>query len=190
MYYFDTLEFKIKTRYLIPIVVLLMVYVFFWNLRTFKDAKISMSPKLNFIARIFRIDQKWSMFAPKPFSYDGWFVIQGELNSGEIVDVFREGTDFSWEKPMHQYSDYKTYRWRKYMRNLIRRSKEKDRIYYLHYLCNTWNNGNNNSEKLKHIKMYYVKDYKESGLDEEDKIRKLEETDCAGKIKAKIILNF
>lgn len=65
----------------------------------------------DWISRLTRLDQGWSIFAPAPPRDDGWHFIPGKLKDGSEVDVLR-GLEkpVSWEKPTMQernalYSD-------------------------------------------------------------------------------------
>lgn len=85
-------------------------YVGLWNLRetNFEKWEKYMSRDSNWIGRLFHVDQRWNMFAPKPLMDDGWYVIDGELMDGTKVDVI-SGTigEVSFEKPELISSNYK-----------------------------------------------------------------------------------
>ncbi|HET6347414.1 MAG TPA: HTTM domain-containing protein, partial [Myxococcota bacterium] len=66
-----------------------------------------------------RIDQDWGMFAPYPSKEDGWYVLQGKLDDGTVVDVYRHLEEApSWEKPEVVSDMYSNQRWSKYMMNI------------------------------------------------------------------------
>ncbi|HWP92636.1 MAG TPA: HTTM domain-containing protein [Thermodesulfobacteriota bacterium] len=140
------------------VVIPLLVYVFFWNLSTIQHPPVSINRNLLWIGHFLRLDQKWDMFAPRPFTDDGWYVIPGTLRNGNIVDVFRDGAKISWEKPGDQHADYKTYRWHKYMWNLWLIVNSKDRLYYGKYLCRKWNREHQGQEQLITFDIYYLKE--------------------------------
>ena len=98
------------------------------------------------------------MFAPKPYSSDGWYVIVGLLDNGEIVDIFRGGKEVSWDPPEHRSSDFPSYRWRKLTRNVYKEKHRRMRRYYAKYLCDKWNSSGN-KPKLKEMDMYFVSEY-------------------------------
>ena len=100
--------FNILTNILI---IFLIVFVLFWNLKHSYADTFSFINKLTFVGKATQLRQKWNMFAPKPYSSDGWYVIVGLLDNGEIVDVFRNGKEVSWEPPENRLDDFSSYRW-------------------------------------------------------------------------------
>jgi hypothetical protein len=76
---------------------LLLVYIVYWNVCDIRGEPLS--PRLEMIGAIFRIDQSWSGVPPYVVKDDGWFVIPGRLRNGKEVDVFRNGRSVSFEKP-------------------------------------------------------------------------------------------
>ena len=155
-YNFNKKEISISSKYNYIIVVPLLVAVFLWNIN---NLNMSAYPKeLNFFTRTVRLDQKWNMFAPKPYKSDGWFVVVGLLENGSLIDVFRGGKAVGWDSPEDRHSDYPTYRWRKFMRNIYSKKYEVNRQYYARYLCNKWNKDETN-QKLKDLDIYYAMEW-------------------------------
>ena len=115
-----------------------IIYVLLWNVQTLGKIN-AISDDFEFISYNLRIDQYWNMFSPYPLKEDGWYIIEGRLSNGEVIDLFRNGDLVNYEKPEHVASLYKGERWRKYLMNLWDRSYEVHRKYYLNYLCNDWN---------------------------------------------------
>lgn len=147
--------FNISTNILI---IFLIVFVLFWNLKHSYADTFSFINKLTFVGKATQLRQKWNMFAPKPYSSDGWYVIVGLLDNGEIVDVFRNGKEVSWEPPENRLDDFSSYRWRKLTRNMYKEKNKRFRRFYSKYLCDKWNN-NRNGPKLKEMDMYFVSEY-------------------------------
>ena len=71
------------------------------------------------------------------------------------MDVYRDGVEISWDPPLNRYEDYPSYRWRKFMRNLYKKKNIRYRKYYAKYVCDKWNESDNNP-KLIDINIYYV----------------------------------
>jgi len=120
----------------------LTLYVLCWNIASVPGVPYGFSndPLVRMPAYLFRLDQKWSMFAPQPFRDDGWFVIRGELNDGTVVDVRHETIgEPDIGKPALASADYTSFRWRKYMRRLWEKRYSKYRLQYGQYLCRNWN---------------------------------------------------
>jgi len=147
--------FNILTNILI---IFLIVFVLFWNLKHSYADTFSFINKLTFVGKATQLRQKWNMFAPKPYSSDGWYVIVGLLDNGEIVDVFRNGKEVSWDPPENRLDDFSSYRWRKLTRNMYKEKNKRFRRFYSKYLCDKWNN-NRNGPKLKEMDMYFVSEY-------------------------------
>jgi len=147
--------FNILTNILI---IFLIVFVLFWNLKHSYADTFSFINKLTFVGKATQLRQKWNMFAPKPYSSDGWYVIVGLLDNGEIVDVFRNGKEVSWEPPENRLDDFSSYRWRKLTRNMYKEKNKRFKRFYSKYLCDKWNN-NRNGPKLKEMDMYFVSEY-------------------------------
>jgi len=147
--------FNIITNILI---IFLIVFVLFWNLKHSYADTFSFINKLTFVGKATQLRQKWNMFAPKPYSSDGWYVIVGLLDNGEIVDVFRNGKEVSWDPPENRRDDFSSYRWRKLTRNMYKEKNKRFRRFYSKYICDKWNN-NRNGPKLKEMDMYFVSEY-------------------------------
>lgn len=149
----------VKTKRLIPstIVILLMLFGLYWNLSTATNVT-ALNKNTIWLGHLLRLDQKWDMFSPSPFTDDGWFVIPGKLRNGKEVDVFREDSTVIWEKPDNVISDYKNYRWRKYVRRLWLRRYSGYRLYYGKYLCMKWNRDHEYKNNLLTFDIYFMKE--------------------------------
>lgn len=96
--------------------------------------------------------QQWMMFSPNPQGGTLWFVIEGELASGEKIDVMTPivANDVSIHKPAvwdqsegHVMTDKY---WRKYFEAI--QGRENDLFHFADYACRTWNAGNSGDDKL------------------------------------------
>ena len=139
------------------LIIFFLCFIIYWNICTATKI-MDLSPKTDWLGHLLRIDQKWDMFAPRPFVDDGWFVIPGRLRNGKRVDVYRNGKKVSWEKPEYPNSDYRSYRWRKYMRKLWLKIYSGNRLYYGQYLCRKWNRDHNTNETLMTFDIYYIEE--------------------------------
>ncbi|MFT5434904.1 MAG: hypothetical protein ACI9OJ_005620 [Myxococcota bacterium] len=110
----------------------------------------------------FRLDQKWTMFAPRPMKGDGWFIVPGTFADGSVQDLFSNeqdgGEPVNFEKPDSVSSMYAGQRWRKYMINIWMRDTKKHRRHYGAWLCRKWNRDKSPAEKLKLIHIYYMRE--------------------------------
>ena len=157
-YYYRLSTFRTFNIFINIVLILLIVFVLFWNLKHSYPETFSFINKLKRVGKVTQLTQKWNMFAPKPYFSDGWYVMVGLLDNGELVDVFRDGKEVSWDPPENRLDDYQSYRWRKITRNMYKEKNKRFRRFYSKYLCDKWNK-NKNDPKLKEIDMYFVSEY-------------------------------
>jgi hypothetical protein len=164
------------------IAVVLLLYVFFWNLagvKTHYKTKVKKAyaqfewfwdgvPSLakaelpiygqadiRKLGYVLRLDQKWSMFAPRPMRGDGWFIVPGVFSDGTTVDL-RTGEEITWDKPEYIPGTYKNQRWRKYLVNIWMATFKRHRRHYGKYLCNEYNKVRKGKNKLDRLWIYYM----------------------------------
>ena len=140
--------------------VLCLGYIFLWNMRTVNFAKYSeiLPVEFNGFGQMLRIDQMWGMFAPKPATDDGWYVIPARLRNGTEVDLFTNGAPVTWAKPQDVASTYRNQRWRKYLRNMWEREHATHRLYFSQHLCRTWNAEHHSQATLETFQIFYMKE--------------------------------
>lgn len=117
-------------------------YVVIWNVREtdFKYWESRIMPRTwNAPARIFGLDQNWSMFAPLPRTEDGWLVMEGTLRDGSTVNLWQFDEPLPWSKPALVSATYRTQRWRKYLDNLTTEPFAVHRMYFCEWLGRRWN---------------------------------------------------
>lgn len=145
---FKTTKFAVGT---------ILIFVVFWNIISIP--KYSGQYKSRFIEKtlmLFRLDQKWNMFAPFPTTEDGFYVIPGVLRDGSSVNVYT-GQDFvSYEKPNLPAWSYKDQRWQKYMMNIWLKDFSNYRLGYGQYLCRKWNTKNSFDKNLMTFNIVYM----------------------------------
>lgn len=139
---------------------LLIAYVFFWNLYTlgFKSVNERYPSDFSWVGRALQLKQSWNMFYI-PTKETGWFVIAAELLNGKLVDLYRGGAPLEWKKPPLVSLTYRDQRWRKYLENLISPSGQKYLPYYARYLCVEWNRHHPGEEEIKSLQIVYMKHY-------------------------------
>ncbi|MEO6729493.1 MAG: hypothetical protein ABIM99_06250 [Candidatus Dojkabacteria bacterium] len=129
---------------------------YIWNMNNNK-ANIELIEELRQPFVFVRMDQLWAMFAPYPFTDDGWYVIQGNRFDGKAISLFGSNTKTNYEKFPDNYSqDFNNERWRKFMTNLYYETYSSYRKQLLRYMCNEYNSDDSNSEKLESIEMHYM----------------------------------
>ena len=159
------------------ITLLLLAYITVWNFKnlvelttsrgTVKSGILKSSEKIfksktvnsiDWLSRILRVDQSWSIFAPAPPRDDGWYVIVGKLKDSTEVDILRDGAPVNWDKPSIQVRDtiYRNMQWRTYFINLHRSIGNKLVPYYGEYLCREWNERHQAGKQLDSLEIYFM----------------------------------
>lgn len=164
--------------------VLCVVVVTWWNLSTIHKQTGRPMPvhtSVRWIGNLLRLDQKWDMFAPYPMKDDGWYALPGRLANGETVELWRNeparwtpvdtsdghvpvlhpddpSQELALFKPEEASSEFKSQRWRKYMRNIWMKENKKWRLHYGRYVCREWNDSHRGMERLKTFRLVYIKE--------------------------------
>jgi hypothetical protein len=155
---------------------LLLLLVILWNLRSFANQPLwrnrstpvavtlhrivnsRILQSIDWLSRLTRLDQSWSIFAPNAPRDDGWHVIVGKLKNGTEVDVLRGGGSVGWEKPTiaQRNALYQTMQWRTYFINLNRAIGRKLYPYYGQYLCREWNARHGEDQQLESLEIFFM----------------------------------
>ena len=168
-----------------PIILLLWITFQYNMVSSYGDTTWALSSVQRSIAFTLRLDQKWNMFAPRPFKDGGWHAIPGKLVSGEEVDLFQGGEPKwateeekrTWTKilpekgkeddiryrltrthPENISGMYPNNRWRKFMRRMWSKKHKKLRLPFGQYLCRTWNAKYEGRDKLETFQIVFMKD--------------------------------
>ena len=150
------------------VALVLAIYVLFLNLATVpnwrlgfqQDAegrpfKFNMTQAWRIPNNVLRLDQKWSMFAPYPKKSDGWLVMAGVTEDGELVNVFDQGAAVTFAKPESMFVNFYTnYRWRKYLTRVGEKKYEGYRLPLGGWLCRQWNKDRPRGERLSDFNIY------------------------------------
>ncbi|PYY15322.1 MAG: hypothetical protein DMG60_18010 [Acidobacteria bacterium] len=118
---------------------LLIVFTLLWNLSSI--VHVPFQPWEDALGITLNLDQRWDMFAPNPLTYDGYYVITGQLRDGREINVTHPDRPVTYAQPESIADQYKNERWRKYLMNLSLRENTDYRLYYGRYLCRSWNTG-------------------------------------------------
>jgi hypothetical protein len=139
---------------------LAMVVVLIWNIGGLPESGITLPGPIATTARLFGLDQRWDMFAPRPTRDDGWIVVPGELENGKPVDVwYLDLAPVNWAKPKRLLAyNYHSERWIKYFENLTLSVYAYQRTNFARYLCRKWNSHFPAAERLKSLSVYYMSD--------------------------------
>lgn len=134
--------------------IVLLICVISWNLEAVKPLHYRMPEALRALTHLAHLDQAWRMFAPPPPT-SGWFVIPGTLKDGTEVDLFRQGTPVSWDKPPPR-DRFRNERWRRYMFSFV---FGKNKVFwpdYARYLCRSWNAGHAGLQQLESLEIVFM----------------------------------
>jgi len=128
-----------------------------WITMTHNFFSQSTMQKIDNLAKITRLDQSWSVFAPNPPKDNGWYLIIGILKDGRQVDLLKNST-ISLEKPTIEERNrmYGDMQWRSFFINLNRSIGTKLYPYYANYLCSSWNKEHQGNEQIKHLNIYFM----------------------------------
>lgn len=134
---------------------LLVVYVLLWNVREIDldyFAPKILPRSLNFIGRTTGLDQRWDLFAPFPLQEDGWYVAQGVLHQGQVVNLWQPGEALPWDKPDPVGRLYSNRRWRKYLINLWNPKYADQRQPFASFLRWRWNEEHSGQDPVRRVK--------------------------------------
>ncbi len=135
-----------------------LVVITVFNISTLPDmSKVRIKP-LDITSRVLRIDQKWSMFAPRPLAISLYPQVEGRLRNGELVNLYGlTETDPDWVAPDYMYPLYEGYRTRKYYDRLRSYKSNSPRSGFGHYQCRKWNDqATDRTRQLGILTLHYV----------------------------------
>jgi tetratricopeptide (TPR) repeat protein/predicted DCC family thiol-disulfide oxidoreductase YuxK len=98
--------------------------------------------------------QDWHLFAPHPMTDDGWWVIDGVLESGESFDPLT-GRPTSWEKPRDLTKRFDRF-WRKYLYRLWLQEFSEHRLYFGRYITRLNHREQPEGRRLSFFDLYYM----------------------------------
>lgn len=108
-----------------------------------------------------RLAQAWNMFAPKPTSKRGWFVVRGERAGLPPVDLWRalvleEGQhEPVATRPANVHALYPDARWRKYMMNLEGSMRRPHAALFTRWLVRRWDELHPTEAPFDHVRLIF-----------------------------------
>ena len=151
-----------------------LLYVFAWNLRTLDFPTYSrlLPVRWNWIGEAGRLDQRWDMFSPFPFTEDGWFLVPATLASGRQINLARPDVPLDYAEPPDLSGTFRDPMWQKYFLNLYSASNSAHRAYYAAFLVRAWNNAHPATERVKSLQIVYMRQSNLAGF-RKDRVKKL-----------------
>lgn len=140
------------------LVAAILLYTIWWNLDTTPRRFLTMPDDFRWLGYWLRVDQNWGMFAPAVFKDDGWYILEAETNSGQKIDLNRNGKPLTYEKPKAVVSLFKNDRWRKYSENYLFVHHAWMRPYFCNYQMRIWNEKNAIENQVKSLEVVYMKE--------------------------------
>lgn len=134
-------------------------FVFYWNVLSMPGVNAQAPQLVRQGMRMLSLDQRWSMFAPRPTRADGWIVIDATMEDGSKLDLFTgEPGPVSFDKPRYVVFHYPDYRWRKYFSRFWQEGRTEVRRNYARHLCRTNNRDVAEGERLHTFQIYYLQE--------------------------------
>lgn len=162
---------KLKPTFIGALVAAVFFYVVTaFNIYELPAVKGAMPVHVERIARHFRINQRWDMFAPYPSTQSIYPIISGELRDGTVVDLYPyTSASDDWQAPQRMYELYPSYRWRKYLGRVKSHSNNTVRESLGSYYCRSWNDaGPPRPKQLATLEIKFV--VAETRTDEQPKV--------------------
>jgi hypothetical protein len=132
-----------------------IIYVFLFNWYTLEIPVFKRIEYVDIPGQFLKFKQKWGMFSPGVFKDDGWFILEGTTESGEKIDINRNGTTVDYSKPELAVFLFKNDRWRKYGENFIYINNSYARPFYAEFMFKEWNK-NKPEKRIKDLKILYM----------------------------------
>lgn len=137
----------------LPALVLIALVVW-WNAGTLSPSLRPPRP-VQAVALLLHLEQRWNLFAPEPFTEEGWYVAVGTTTDGRQVDLFRLQGEPVWEKPSSWSVFHPNQRWRMYLQTLERTEDPALRTRLARWLAARWN-ARHPDRKLAWVQLYFM----------------------------------
>ena len=137
---------------------ILSLYVLLWNVRSLlpNDNPWFFPKSINWIGKVTRLKQKWSLFAPRPNTSDGWLIAAATLQDGRQIDLINEGKPLDFTRPQDLDSRSRGCRERGYELYLLRQPHPKHVDFFVRSLKNRWQNSS--PDEIKDISLYLMEE--------------------------------
>lgn len=135
------------------IAAVMIVVVLAWNVQTVSAYVVPQPVRVTAIST--GMYQTWSMFAPGPKTSTVWYVVDGQLASGEVVDLYgplqNGNTEIREPLPIDQSDNIEIQDkyWRKYFDSIRDEGLEKQR--FAAFICRSWNADHKKENRLERV---------------------------------------
>jgi hypothetical protein len=100
--------------------------------------------------------QRWDFFAPKPFTADGWFILDAQTIGGQHIDLLTNGKPLDWAKPAMVSAQFANQRHRRWMQNLYFSDVAGLRQSSCDWWLNDWNRRHEGPLQINSLSVVYV----------------------------------
>jgi len=148
-----------------------LVFIFAWNMTTATDFKMPMREQSQAIAYSLGIYQNWAMFSPHPPRSTSWYVLVGQLENGELIDmlppILRDDLSLieratwraTWDQPDNIAGSYYGDKyWRKYLSAIAMNNFDGEAREFAGFVCRTWNGHYSGSMQVKNLMYVLVRE--------------------------------
>jgi hypothetical protein len=140
-----------------------LLFAAFWNASGLDNKEYPAAARLrryrpaswHHFAAALGLNQGWGVFAPRPGTYHGWFVMPARLRDGSEVDLFRR-CPVDWARPAMPSEWYVNSRWRRYLLNLLDDDYAWLKPHFAEFLRRRWDRDNPGREVMS-LEVYLVR---------------------------------
>lgn len=119
----------------------------------------AMPEPLQTVGNALRLDQRWRMFANTDITPQGWWVVLGELENGDAIDLLHRTADVSFARPKRYYREIPNMPWRTYWNNISRDHYKPFRPWMGRYFCMWWNEDAAPALRVRGVRVVYVQEF-------------------------------
>ena len=140
-----------------PLIYASLVSLFFLH-ASFLEGHLSTSlnKKIDQVAKWSGLEQRWFFFKKVPRGWDGWFLVHGELENEQTVDLYRDQETLTIKESKRIPPFYSSHKWQTYFYNYLTEPDWPLTPQFLNYLCYRWNKDHSGDLRLKTIRLMFV----------------------------------
>ena len=137
-----------------------IVLVFIWNLSGLPDSPLkNQVPKpIANALHLFKLRQKWSMFAANPPRTSTWYAIEAQLVNGDSYDLLAPDQLFSLSNPKVFTDRLPDRRWGKFLGNIAKRRYQDLRENFVSHFVERWNAAAPPERQIHNARLLSVKE--------------------------------